>query len=328
MTEFRNPRYAGIGELNAAVARLARAQGGHILRSQLLGLGFSDRQVDIQAAAGRLWRVHRGVYAVGHLPTNPLDHARGALLAAGERSALFRHSAGAFWGLYQRWSFPLEVVSPQQHRIPNLKASRCSTLLQRDIRIRDGVRVTSPARTLLDITPRTSTKHLHRFHNELRMRRLTDNEQLIDVATRNPVHPGAKRVLALAGASAGEAKRSGFEVDWPPFAAKHGLPAYEMNVHVAGERIDVLFAPDRLIIELDGWDTHGTRDAFESDRDQDADILAATGIPTVRITYDGLHRRPRQQVRRINAILARRPASREARSAVRAGSAPGQHAKA
>ena len=75
-----------------------------------------------------------------------------------------------------------------------------------------------------------------------------------------------------------------FEVEWPRFARRYGLPKYEMNVHVAGARVDVLFTPDRLVVELDGWATHGTRQAYQRDRMQDAHILATSGIPTVRIT--------------------------------------------
>lgn len=306
MSEVRKAPQRGKSDLNARIRRLAQRQGGHVTRTQLLALGLGRRAIQTRVKAGSLVPSHRGVYAVGHLPSNPLDRARGALLAAGPRSALGGKSAAAFWRLYTRWTLPIEISSPSKHRIPTLIARRCSTLLQRDIRTIDGIRVTSPARTLLDIAPRTYTKTLHRFHNELRMRKLVDNEQLIDVATRNPRHPGAKLLLELAGASAGEPKRSSFEVDWVPFAAKHKLPAYEMNIHVAGERIDVLFTPDRLIVELDGWGTHGSKQAFENDRDQDSEILAATGIPTMRITYDGLHKRPRVQVSRINAILARR----------------------
>ena len=85
------------------------------------------------------------------------------------------------------------------------------------------------------------------------MRRLINNEQLLDVADRNPLHPGAKHLRQLAGASKGAAKRSPFEVDWQTFATRHKLPAYEMNMHVAGESVDVLFTPDRLVVELDGW---------------------------------------------------------------------------
>jgi hypothetical protein len=306
VNEVTKAPHRGKSDLGGDVRRLAEGQGGHVTRKQLLAFGIGRRAIQSRVEAGRLVRVHQGVYAVGHLPTAPLARARGALLAVSPRSALGGRSAAAFWGLYARWTFPIEIVSPLKHRISTLVARRCGTLLKRDIRTVDGIRVTSPARTLLDIAPRTYSKALHRFHNELRMRKLVDNEQLIDVATRNPRHPGSKLLLALAGASSGEPKRSGFELDWVPFATKHKLPAYEMNIHVAGERIDVLFTPDRLIVELDGWGTHGTKQAFEDDRDQDSVILAATGIPTMRITYEGLHKRPRVQVSRLNAILARR----------------------
>jgi very-short-patch-repair endonuclease len=215
-------------------------------------------------------------------------------------------SAAAYWRLYERWVYPLQLVSPLQRRIPGLQMTTCATLLGRDIRIRDGVRITSPARTLLDLAPYINERTLHRFHNELRMRRLISNTQLLDVAGRNPRHPGARRLRELAGASRGEAKRSPLEVDWPHFAKRHKLPPYEMNVHVAGHRVDVLFTPARLVVELDGWDTHGTRLAYEDDRTRDAEILAETGIPTMRITYRAFHRQGAAQAARINAILNRR----------------------
>jgi hypothetical protein len=306
MSEVANAGQSGIHDTNARIAEVARRQGGHITRAQLYAAGLERGAIEARVKAGLLFPVHHGVYAVGHLPTNPSDRARAALLAAGPRSALSGGSAAAFWELYQRWAFPLQLTSPLRRRIPGLQISHCHALLQRDIRTKDGIRVTSPARTLLDIAPRTQTKNLHRFHNELRMRRLINNTQLLDVAARNPRHPGARHLRELAGASAGEAKRSPLEIDWENFAERYDLPAHQMNIHVAGERVDVLFTPDRLVIELDGWGKHGTKLAFEEDRDQDSGILAATGIPTMRITYDGLHLRPVEQVRRINAILARR----------------------
>ena len=57
-------------------------------------------------------------------------------------------------------------------------------------------------------------------------------------------------------------------------------------MHVHGYRVDAYFPDHHLIVELDGWATHRTRQAFERDRRQDADILAATGIPTVRLSYE------------------------------------------
>jgi hypothetical protein len=277
-----------------------------VTRVQLIGLDLKRRAIEAWLDRGGLIRVHRGVYAVGYRPTRPLDRAYGALLAAGPRSALMGRSAAAYWGLYERWVNPLQLISPLQRRIPGLQMMRCATLLGRDIRIRDGVRITSPARTLLDLAPHINEPTLHRFHNELRIRRLIGNKQLLDVAGRNPAHPGAIRLRELAGASTGAAKRSRWEGDWPRFAKRHTLPPYEMNVHVAGQRVDVLFTPERLVVELDGWDTHGTRYAYEEDRSRDAKILAATGIPTMRITHRAFHRQGAAQAARITAILDRR----------------------
>jgi len=306
MSDVRNAPERCLTDVNGRIAALARKQGGHATSAQLRALGLGRGAVRSRTAQGWLIRVHRGVYAVGHLPTGPLDRVRGALLAAGPRSALMGRSAAAHWRLYTHWVYPLQLISPLQRRIPGLTVHRCTTLLRRDIRVRDGVRVTSPARTLLDLAPHLDERTLHRFHNELRMRRLINNAQLLDVADRNPTHAGAIRLRELAGASTGEAKRSGWEGDWPRFAKRHKLPPYEMNVHVAGERVDVLFTPKRLVVELDGWDTHGTRLAYEVDRGRDAEILARTGIPTMRITYSGFHRQPAVQAARITAILDRR----------------------
>ena len=254
VTDVRNSAPGCISDVDARtdpdiegrIAALAHRQGGHVTRVQLGELGLRRGAVEARLKRGVLIRVHRGVYAVGYLPTNPLDRARGALLAAGPRSALRERSAAAYWGLYTRYTGPIELISPLQRRIPGLNISHCGTLIRRDIRAIDGIRVTSPARTMLDIAPRTATKHLHRFHNELRMRRLIDNDRLLDVAARNPLHPGAKHLRALAGESAGEAKRSTFEVDWQFFAKKYDVPPHVINVNIAGEKIDVLFTPRPL----------------------------------------------------------------------------------
>ncbi len=301
-----NPPEPGIRDTNRRIAALARRQGGHATRTQLLGLGLRRRAVEGRLARGELIRVHHGVYAVGHLPTNPVDRAHGALLAAGPTSALADRSAAALWGLMERWPQRLELVSPRRLRLPGLRVRRCGKLQRHDVRVHRGVRVTSPARTMLDISPRIGMRRLDHFHNELRMRNLVSNDELVDVARRNPRHPGARILIQLAGVSAGEAKRSAFEVDWPRFARSYGLPEYEMNVHVAGARVDVLFTPDLLVVELDGWATHGTRRAYEHDRTQDAHILATSGIPTVRITRDAFKSDPAAQAQRVLAVLSRR----------------------
>jgi very-short-patch-repair endonuclease len=77
-----------------------------------------------------------------------------------------------------------------------------------------------------------------------------------------------------------------------------------VNTTVAGFEADALFPEYGLIVELDGWDFHNSREAFVSDRDRDATLLAL-GFKTVRITWERLIDHPEKEARRLHAILAR-----------------------
>jgi len=284
---------------------MAGRQGGHVAHEQLVAFGLTRHAIANQIARGSLIPVFRGVYAVGRLPTNPLDAAHGALLACGDRSALSHGSAASLWEIWRDWRYPLELTVAGDRRQPGLHVHHSRTLTRADITTERGLRVTSPARTILDIAPTVTDKRLARAINDLRLRHLLTIEALDTLTARHRRRPSAKRIRAIIGASHAEPTRSPFEDDWIPFAARHRLPAHEMNVHVCGHRVDVLFTPDRLIVELDGWQTHRTREAFETDRARDAEILAHAGIPTIRITRDAVRRSPAEQALRIRQIVSR-----------------------
>lgn len=303
MGDASKPRHSvGFVQTGASIAAVAEHQGGHVTHAQLVALGLTPRGIEHQLARGLLLRVFRGVYAVGHLPTNPIDRAHGALLAAGPRSLLSHGSAATLWGVWQRWGYPFEVTIAENRRPPGLRVHHSATLTVADVATERGLRVTSPARTILDIAPRLTDRRLARAINDLRLRRLLTLQAMERLADRLPHRAGAKRIRAIVAVSHREPTRSAFEDDWIRFAARYRLPDHDMNVHVCGHRVDVLFTPDRLIVELDGWDTHRTKAAFKADREQDAEILARTGIPTIRITHDGLHRRPAEQARLIRRL--------------------------
>jgi very-short-patch-repair endonuclease len=289
-----------------ALGELARRQGGHVTRAQLVGLGLGVGAIDYRLSIGRLIAVHHGVYAVGHLPTNPIDQAKGVVLAGGPRVALGCGSAAAFWGVQQRWSFPLELISATDRRLAGVKVHQSKTLLQRDIRVVDGLRVTSPARTVLDIAPRLSDKQLARAVDDLRHARKVTINQLKDVVARNPHHPGAQRLAKIIGATQKEPTRSELESAFQRLAQKHGLPVPQINVEVAGYTVDAYYSEHQLVVELDGWLTHQTRQAFTRDRRQDAEILAKTGVPTVRLTYDQTTRHATRTATELRTILAAR----------------------
>ena len=113
------------------------------------------------------------------------------------------------------------------------------------------------------------------------------------------------RVCAPRPTSTPAPTRSGLEDDLADFLDRHGLPPRLHNTRVAGYEVDAFFPEQNLIIELDGLDFHSDRDAFERDRDRDANTLLA-GLATVRATWERLIRSPGREAARLQAILSAR----------------------
>lgn len=295
------------------IAETARWQGGHVTTEQLHALGLTNRAICGRVGRGTLIRVHRGVYAVGHLPTTPQDRAHGALLAAGPRSGLAGASALALWRRDRDWPGRTELISPLDRRVPGLTIRRSGTLLRRDIRSVQGLRVTSPARTALDLAARVGAHELERIVNDLRHDNRLRVHQLRDVVARNPHHPGTAPLTALIGRAQREPTRSELENAFLRLCRRHALPTPQVNVRIGGERVDAYFPAHELIVELDGRAvTHADdwRPAFEQDRARVVAVMARTGIPTIRFTWEQITRLHGHTAANLRSIL-------DARSAVR-----------
>jgi hypothetical protein len=102
--------------------------------------------------------------------------------------------------------------------------------------------------------------------------------------------------------------RSEFEDVFLPFCHRFGLPTPKLNTTVAGYEVDAYFGDERLIVELDSWEFHKDRSAFEGDRERDAATLAL-GIATVRITWERLIGEPEREAARLHKILELRRAA-------------------
>jgi hypothetical protein len=287
------------------IASIAEAQGGHITRQQLHALGLTRHAIENLIEIGFLRRVFWGVYAVGHVPTASLARAHAPLLAVGDRSALAGWSATNLLQGAVRWVEPFTVITPLQANPRGIRVLHTSQLRQRDIRTIHGLRTVSPVLAVLHVAPDLGPKRLIRLIDDFRVdRRFTAEvtpEELARVAERFPRQAAPLR-RALAELQ-DEPTRSTWEQEWPPYAEFYDLPPYEMNVPVLTHRVDVLF--DGLIVMLDGWHLHGTRHAFEHDREEMAEIMASTGLPVLRITHRQFHRHPKVQADRITTILAR-----------------------
>ncbi len=139
--------------VDKAIAALASRQRGYATREQLLGIGLGSEAIRYRVGKGRLIVVHAGVYAVGHLPVAGADRAFAAVLACGPGAVLSHGTAACLWGVDDRWRTPFEVIVKTARRRPGIRMHRV-TLTRRDVRRHKGIRVTSPARMLLDIAPR------------------------------------------------------------------------------------------------------------------------------------------------------------------------------
>lgn len=269
-------------------------------RCQLLEAGLGKDGITYRIAKGWLIPVHTGIYAVGHVPQSAIDRAYAALLACGPKALLSHSTAACVWGIDNRWPTPFEVIVDTARRRPGIRTHR-ATIIRKDVRRHQGIRVTSPGRTILDNAPRLTDKALARAVNDLRLARHLRIPDLAEVAQRLPRHPGACRVRQFTEDPTGPT-RSEFEDAFAAFTDAHGLPRAALNTRIAGYEVDALFRAHKVIVELDGWDVHRTKAAFERDRERDASTLAA-GYRTLRITWERLQNQGGREARRLRTIL-------------------------
>jgi hypothetical protein len=179
---------------------------------------------------------------------------------------------------------------PELPPAPSIRHHRSRTLTRRDVRRHRGLRVTSPARTLIEIVPRLTRRQFARAVNDARLAGHLKGPDVNRLANLTPItsHP----------------TRSTFEDEFPAFAREYGLPAPQINAKVAGYEVDVLFAAERVIAELDSWEHHQDRRSFETDRERDAATLAA-GHVTVRITWERNRGQPDAEAARLHGDPAR-----------------------
>ena len=292
-------------EIEGAIAALAAGQHGHVTRGQLRSLGLGAGAIKHRLRTRRLIAVYAGVYAVGHRPTHPVARAAAAVLACGPGAVLSHGSAASLWGIAKHWSLPYEVSAPRERRRQGITTHRVARLVRAEIRMHLGVRVTSPARMLLDIAPRLTDAELTRAVNDLRLAGHLKPSQLTAVLARATTHTAAARLRGIAHDAAPAPTRSTFEDEFRCFAQRFGLPRPEINARVAGREVDALFRAERVIVELDGYRFHRGRESFERDRERDAASLEQ-GYATVRITWQRLSAASVQEARRLERILRAR----------------------
>lgn len=267
------------------LALIAGEQHGIVTTAQLVELGLTKSAIAKRAQRGRLHRLYRGVYAVGHEGLGKEGRWMAAVLACGAGAVLSHGAAAVHWGLLKPLDGPIDVTVPThsgRKRRQGIRIHRCSTLgapwstsglLKRPIplvTVRDRIPVTCVPRTLVDI-------------------RSTLAPYLVRRAIRQA------EFLRLPTGLETDRTRSDLERDFLRLCRHYGLPLPEVNVLIEKMTVDFLWRDARLVVETDSYATHGGTVAFEDDRDRDLRLR--------RLGY-AVHRFSEQQLREAPAAVA------------------------
>jgi very-short-patch-repair endonuclease len=292
------------------IARLAGRQHGIVSRRQLIALGIQRRVVDRRIERGSLTAIHRGVYSAGQAKLTMEGRWMAAVLACGGNAALSHRSAAQLWGMLPRSRSVPETTRPTAARRRSGINMHRGSLPGDEVEVVDGITTTSATRTLLDLAPMLSRSRLESAFNEIEVRRLTSRRSLPELLDRYPRRPGSAAVrLLLAGRSVeGSVSRNEFEERFAILLDSVGLPRPRFNADLAVRgrfyEVDCLWDRQRAIVELDGHAVHGTRRAFEEDRERDR-ILMAEGWRPTRVTWRQLRDEPEAVVGDLRRLLGR-----------------------
>lgn len=241
------------------LADIGRRQHGVVSIRQLRWVGYSRSSVQRAVEAGRLHRLHHGVFAVGH--TNLSLHGRclAAVLASGPNSLLSHFSAGWLLGLTSTRPIPIHVTTPVPRRRRDLvRIHHSRTLIDVDRALEQGIPVTSVARTALDLAAVVRLRSLRRLIRRSEELKVFDLPDFHSVLARNRGHQGtASLERAIAIYEPPRLTRSELEREFVALVEKCGLGSPITAFNVAGYELDVYWPELRFAVELDVYATMG-----------------------------------------------------------------------
>jgi hypothetical protein len=244
---------------------------------------------------------------VGHTNVSLHGQCLAAVLAGGPNALLSHVSAGWLWDLTKTSPLPASVSAPGYRKPrPPLRLHEARSLSAQDQALREGIPVTALPRTLLDLAATVRFEWLEKMVERSEDLELFDLRAVEDLLGRTIGHHGHGRLRrAIALYKPSSFTRSGLEKRFLKLCLEAGLPQPRTNFVVHGLELDCYWPECRFAVELDVFETHGTRAAFERDRKRQEDLLLH-GIAMTRVTGPRLEREPREVVARIRRLLEQR----------------------
>ena len=286
MEKAPGDRLAGRRATECRIVELARGQHGVVTRAQLLDIGLTPRTIDRRALDGRLQRLHVGVFGVGAFqpPRAPL---MAAVLAGGEGAVLSHRIAAALWGLLEDSSGggqDVTVPSTARRSRPGIRIHRSARVEGSERTTLDGIPVTTPVRTVVDLAPAMDEAALERVVASAEREKLLTLDELEAVPQTYPGRALGALMTIVRRSGGPRFTRSEAERRFLSLVRRARLPAPACNVRIGEYEVDFLWPDYELAVEVDGYRYHGSRVRFESDRKRAA-RLAAQGIQVVPLTW-------------------------------------------
>ncbi len=276
-------------------------------------IGYSRNQITEDLASGRLHRLYRGVYAVGHTRLTLRARWMAAVLACGPNAVLSHRAAAALHALRPAPKGDIDVTVPGHragqpgihvHGVRHLHPDDCTTI--------DGIPVTSLERTLLDYAE-TSDEQWTRLAIEAAQRQEgLDAARYQAMLARNPGR-STRTLRAMMSQVADEPPWTQSDVERRLLAGLRaaGMPEPQVNTLVEGELVDLYWRREQLVVEVDGDFWHRTPAAREKDRRRDVK-LQLCGTMVARFGDRRVMQELQAVVSEIAALLARRRAGASA----------------
>jgi very-short-patch-repair endonuclease len=277
-----------------------------------LALGFSDDAIKHRVRRGRLHPVVRGVYAVGRRHLSREGRWMAAVLACGPGAALSHRSAAAFWGFGSEHSAYIDVSLRRNSevRLRGVRCHRRPTLSPEAITKRQGIPLTQPVQTFLDLVPMTGTRDLERAVNEADKRDVIDSDALRKALDAHAGEPGVRPLRRILDKHTFRLSDDELERLFRPLAAAAGLTVPLTKQMVTEFEVDFFWPDLGLVVETDGWRYHRTPAAQSRDALRFQEHTAA-GLTPLRFSHWQVKYEPRHVLdvlRRTAANLRARPA--------------------
>lgn len=291
------------------IQRLGAKQAGAVAGWQLRAVGLSPDAIKWALARGHLHRVYRDVFAVGRIDLSREGRWWAAVLAYGPKAVLSHRSCGVSHAVLTSSQSVIDVTAPgPRHRLRGIRVHH-AVLTDADVVIDgEGVPRTSLPRTFLDLATCLYPDQLRRSLDQAEINGDFDMTAMKELLARSKGHRGV-RILREAlglGVLGEDVTRNRLEATFLGMCRRHGLPLPKVNQWLPIPGVewqgDFVWPEHKVVVETDGYETHGTRQAFVRDRRRDQ-VLTANGWTPVRASWDDVFLIPATVARRLAAIL-------------------------